>query len=791
MDVLRFECPHHKGGYDFRLTVSTATIEYAWERFHRRVKDRSESYCEYRSLREGRLSLLSPWELAKGLQEQNPEVFQTEWLEKHPVLFETCEYQFAVEFNHIYDTSNVKTLPKVKHRLKSVGEGFKFYPNGRHSGILVGSIDFLNSPGKFSFAFEYRDEENRISNGQIEMYVASPKLDTKNDLRQITTLINQEYENYVFDYLTLTFSSFSLVRTERNNNIIWLSIFKSVVDEYFRCVRFIMSRPNNKPIRKIYHARPERIRRWSPQQEERYRDLGKDAEMHIFRYEQTENTVNTRENRFVKYSLHVLGKKFREVFAEVSALYKDMDKEERATLSAYNKMFRQLETASFFSKVGEFEGFRQESSILQQRSGYSQIYKTWLMLKSSLELVDGKTDIGMKKIWELYEIWCFLVMKRLIAKVLKLDLNDTEHIQENISEMLNTILRSEMSHYVEFINPNNGDIIRLEYQHTYNRNSKEFKTTTTEQRPDIVVTIAKPNGFVLTYLYDAKYRVQDDRNDGELDEGVDIDIADYPLPETINQMHRYRDAIYYAMKEDERPRGKEIIGGYILFPGRTEGDSIKDRYFFKSIKKVNIGAFPLLPAEEGHEEDVVSCNLLEKHLEEILLNESIYEHIKDSIPQKGLSYSPEIDPDEQASVLVGFYEDDQYDWIFKKKQYGQYNIHTPSSNYSNYLGISYLLLYPKGEHIINGKGLYKIQPGASIQILSPDEMKKNGYVSKHNYIGSYFHFKFGKRGVSEFADKEWNYNELPGSNIYGKPFIVTLKQLKHLAKNIEKHVSDR
>lgn len=668
MDVLRFECPHESGNFDFRLTISTATIEYAWERFERRVKDRSLNYCEYKSMREGKLSLLNPRRLADGLQEQNPEVLQTEWREKHPVLFETCEYQFAVEFNHLYDTSNGKLQPKVKHRLKSVGEGFKFYPYGRHSGILVGSIDFLNSPGKFSFAFEYRDEDNHVATEQIELYVASPKLDTKNDLRQITELINQEYENYVFEYLTLTFSSFSLVRAERNNNIIWLSIFKNVVDEYFRSVKFIMSRPNNKPIRKIYYSRPDRIRRWSPQQEERYRDLDKDAEMHYFRYEQTENTINTRENRFVKYSLHVLGKKFREVFAEVSSIYKDMDKDERKVLQDYNKLFRQLETASFFSKVGEFEGFRQESAILQQRSGYSQIYKAWLMLKNSLELVDGKTDIGMKKIWELYEIWCFLVMKRLIAKVLGLDLNDAEHIHENKSEMLNTMLKSEMSHSVEFINSSNGDVIRLEYQHTYNRSSKEFKTTTTEQRPDIVVTIKKTDGFVLTYLYDAKYRVQDDKNDGELDEGVDIDFADYPLPDAINQMHRYRDAIYYAMKEDERPIGKEIIGGYILFPGRTEGDAIENRYFYKSIKQVNIGAFPLLPTDEEHKEEIVMCNLLEKHLEEILLDNTAYEQIKNSIPQKGLQYS--LRPNEGDSlVLVGYAKSKDKDIILKNAIY--------------------------------------------------------------------------------------------------------------------------
>ena len=444
-------------------------------------------------------------------------------------------------------------------------------------------------------------------------------------------LVNQEYENYVFDYLTLTFSSFALQRTEKNNHIIWLSIFKSVVDDYFKNVRFVMSRPNNKPVRKTYHARPDRIRRWSQQEEERYKNMGQDAEMHYFRYEQMENTINTRENRFVKYSLHVLGKKFREVFGELSALSSDMDEEERKSLEEYDVLFKRLEGSAFFRKVGEFEGFRQESAILQQRMGYSKVYKAWLMLKNSLDLVDGKTDIGTKKIWELYEIWCYLVMKRLIAKVLELDLSKpNEHVREDKSEMLNTIVKSGMTHKVEFDNVLNGDVVRLEYQHTYNRKTARFNTSTTEQRPDIVVMVKKRNGFVLTYLYDAKYRVQDDVKDGDLDDGVTIDVADYPLPDAINQMHRYRDAIYYAMKAENRPRAKEIIGGYILFPGRVEGDEILNRYFYQSIKKVNIGAFPLLPASKENENEIIQCDLLEKHLREILLEDSVYEHVKDS-----------------------------------------------------------------------------------------------------------------------------------------------------------------
>ena len=717
MDVLRFECP------DYRLTVSTATIEYAWERFERRVKTDALGYCDYRSSREGTLSLVDPKELAKGVQELNPEVRQTEWKERHPVLFETCEYQFAVEFQHLHDTADEKHRPRVRHRMKTVGENFKFYPNGKHSGILVGAIDFLNSPGKFAFAFEYRDEQDSIQSGLMELYVASPKLDTKNDLRQITALINQEYENYVFDYLTLTFSSFSLVRAERNNSIIWLSIFRSVVDDYFKSVRFIMSRPNNKPVRKTYHARPERIRRWSQQEEERYRNMGTDADKHYFRYEQMENTVNTRENRFVKYSLHVLGKKFREVFSEVSGLSKDMDAEERKNLAEYTRTFRQLETAGFFTKVGEFEGFRQESAILQQRSGYSQIYKAWLMLKNSLDLVDGKMDIGMKKIWELYEIWCFLVMKRLIAKVLNLDLNDSEHVREDKSQMLNTMVKSEMTHVVEFDNKANGDVVRLEYQHTYNRSTKEFKTTTTEQRPDIVVTIRKTNGFVLTYLYDAKYRVQDDKNDCELDDGADIDIADYPMPDAINQMHRYRDAIYYAIKEDERPRGKEIIGGYILFPGRTEGDAIENRYFYKSIKKVNIGAFPLLPADEEHRDDLVLCDLLEKHLREILMENTAYEQIKDSIPQKGLQYQEGGNGNGVALVMMEKYDD-------KQKNFSDGKIAVPikltesgMTLLENQSNIAYVLFHTRKKE--KNKHFFRVE--SIVRVLSKDDAEKEGY----------------------------------------------------------------
>lgn len=767
MDVLVFECD------DYKLIVSTGSIDYAWARFARRVKDSAQSYCDYRSSKEGKLSLYMPYGEHIGMTMLNPDVKRTEWVNKHPVFFETCEYQFAVELKNIYDTSHERMLPRVRHQIKSIGDAFKFYKNGSHSGILVGSIDFLNSPGKFDFVFEYRDKEGTLVKQSMEMYVASPKLDTKKDLQEIITLINEEYENYVFDYLTLTFSSFSLKKAERNNSIIWLSIFKNVVDSYFKNVKFIMSRPNNKPVRKTYTARPAKIRRWSQQEAERFADRRYDAENYYYRYEVTENTTNTKENRFVKYSLRVLDKKFNEVFNEVSGLYKDMDESERNNLYEYKMMFKRMRSNVFFKKVGEFEGFRQESSILQQRTGYSQIYKSWLMLKNSLDLVEGKTDIGMKKIWELYEIWCFLIMKRLIAKVLCIDLSDKERVIENKNEMLDTLLNSGMTHEVVF-KADNGDFVKLEYQHTYNRRSKdEMKTTTTEQRPDIVVSIKKSDGFTLTYLYDAKYRVQDDVNDSELDEGVDIDIADYPLPDAINQMHRYRDAIYYAMKDDVRPRGKEIIGGYILFPGRTEGDKIENRYFYQSIRKVNIGAFPLLPADSEHKDQIVQCNLLEKHLREILLEESVMEHIKDSVPQKGLAYSiaPE---DENMLVLVGYSKKDQWDKVLANKlYYVRAGMVTGSLRLvAGFEHCKYVLLYDN-----NRRNMYKLS-GNGPRLVSGAELQKLGFDSRKDF---YLCFDLeSSEAIVEFPDVRTG-RLLKIKNEYNpykkEPYFATLKEL--------------
>lgn len=79
MDVLVFECDEYK------LIVSTGNIEYAWARFERRVKDDAKTYCDYRSSREGTLSLYIPYGERLGMTTLNTKVKCSEWKSKHPV----------------------------------------------------------------------------------------------------------------------------------------------------------------------------------------------------------------------------------------------------------------------------------------------------------------------------------------------------------------------------------------------------------------------------------------------------------------------------------------------------------------------------------------------------------------------------------------------------------------------------------------------------------------------------------------------------------------------------------
>ena len=180
-------------------------------------------------------------------------------------------------------------------------------------------------------------------------------------------------------------------------------------------------------------------------------------------------------------------------------------------------------------------------------------------------------------------------------------------------------------------------------KHTDKDNDKvgieNVESRTVPQKPDIVLQLTKDDiekGMKMTYLFDAKYRIND-----RTEAGVDT-----PPDDAINQMHRYRDAIYYKdNKEGDTALKKEVIGGYILFPGNGDPMEVAKAKFQQSLDEVNIGAFPLRP------NDVDNRRLLEQFIKE-LIGKASTEILSNSIPQKGLYYTSEEPQDAVYMILA-------------------------------------------------------------------------------------------------------------------------------------------
>lgn len=646
---------------------TAADMANCWHRFRSRVGEKAMTYCDYRATLPGALSLALP---PAGPIMQVGEPNCDKWKELPPVFYETAKYNVSIRLK------DVAGEPHVLHKLKEVTESFTTLPINKEKTdwLLSAQLSFVNEPGIFELKFKYQPIGEAERTDSFTFRVVSPKLDTKDDYNHILADINVQYNEIIYQYLTLTLQN--LQRGGRSDNdVVWLSIFREVVAGYVRAVTYIVNRPHLRQSRTVHHDRADRIKRWTPRMEEEYaeRESEQMLDRSYFRHEEIVHTHNTRENRFVKFTLDRIGRRLGSIvdaIAAKNAKAKEADKvadSELAELNGHVSSLRRLAHSSLLRNL-RGEPLHSESMVLQKRTGYAQVYRYWLLLQKGIELFEGANAIGVRPIWELYELWCFLKMRQMVADILGLRFDNPDEITENQMPMVKPFEDNNQEHII-YYNSKDGSKVRLHYQHTYNRRTGEVHTATTENRPDIVLTVVKPDGFELTYLFDAKYRLFDDNKLNADDRAelaaANLTGADLPPSDAINQMHRYRDAIYYGSDRSFHT-AKEIIGGYILFPGRGNNDAVRERYYYKSIESVNIGAFPLLPDAENPTNE---GTLLYEFLNKVLTLPHALDHIRDAVPQKGLQYRSDFAPSDEELVLVGYYKTDQWAHIVKNSLY--------------------------------------------------------------------------------------------------------------------------
>ena len=346
---------------------------------------------------------------------------------------------------------------------------------------------------------------------------------------------------------------------------------------------------------------------------------------HLYRVEEQIQSNDTQENRFLKYALGQITAKYESLKKRIEAI-KNTSNTMKEEMDEMQKTLKHLQRNPFFRTVGRFKGLNQESLVLQKATSYSQIYRTWNLLRRAYSLNDGIYRLQSKDIATLYEIWCFIEVSHIVREQLGISENDIEHRNRMEMNGLFTWELGKGGHSRILFRKNGVELAELVYNPKHsekeddNISMENLVVPTVPQKPDIVLQLTKDDvqkGMKMTYLFDAKYRI----------EGKDSHGVDTPPNDAINQMHRYRDAIYYKDYSSDALK-KEVIGGYILFPGDGEPADVEVSRFYKSIGDVNIGAFPLRPKDE------VNRQLLEKFIKELIGMKSSAT-ISNVIPQKG------------------------------------------------------------------------------------------------------------------------------------------------------------
>ena len=674
MELLTIE---HK---DFTMIVECTKFDGIWNKAKSNVGE-DKLYSTY-SWSDGVVSV-------KRTLDADHEIDIEQGVPAPATFFDNADYPIWIEFKDYVKDAQFGSI------LQNDNDRFSFR---RH--ILAGFINYKNEIGRSEIQIIYKvDKETRAFRFGFE--VLSTKLNYHEHWRTIVEDIEREYRMLSLDYMRRTFHGFSPDQNGEHPDIVWWSVFEGEQQKFIKACKSIIDRPRHRLHGEEVYLRADKLKQTPHNIENRLAEHRKEP-AYLYRVEQHILSNDTQENRFLKFALHQISKRYEDLRQRIEAV-KTASGTMKSAMLATSETLKRLQHHPFFRTIGRFKGISQESMVLQKATGYSQVYRTWNLLRRAYSLNDGLYRLQTKDIATLYEIWCFIEVSHIVKAQLHLDDEDVEH--RNRMEMngifswelgkgehSRILFRKDGVELAELVyNPKNAD------KENDNVGMKDLVVPTVPQKPDIVLQLTKNDlqqGMKMTYLFDAKYRI-----DGK-DKGVDV-----PPEDAINQMHRYRDAIYYK-DYDANALKKEVIGGYILFPGDGEPNDVAVSKFYKTIKEVNIGAFPLRP------KDVENRKLLENFIDELIHTKS-YETIAHIIPQKGAYVEV------GNRVLIGLVKEDNR--LFQAFMDGTATLYYSGKQFPTTIALQDLHFFMP---YIKGKGIRDVYEIVKVRTITGKEAKQ-------------------------------------------------------------------
>ena len=674
MELLTIE---HK---DFTMIVECTKFDGIWNKAKSNVGE-DKLYSTY-SWSDGVVSV-------KRTLDADHEIDIEQGVPAPATFFDNADYPIWIEFKDYVKDAQFGSI------LQNDNDRFSFR---RH--ILAGFINYKNEIGRSEIQIIYKvDKETRAFRFGFE--VLSTKLDYHEHWRTIVEDIEREYRMLSLDYMRRTFHGFSPDQNGEHPDIVWWSVFEGEQQKFIKACKSIIDRPRHRLHGEEVYLRADKLKQTPHNIENRLAEHRKEP-AYLYRVEQHILSNDTQENRFLKFALHQISKRYEDLRQRIEAV-KTASGTMKSAMLATSETLKRLQHHPFFRTIGRFKGISQESMVLQKATGYSQVYRTWNLLRRAYSLNDGLYRLQTKDIATLYEIWCFIEVSHIVKAQLHLDDEDVEH--RNRMEMngifswelgkgehSRILFRKDGVELAELVyNPKNAD------KENDNVGMKDLVVPTVPQKPDIVLQLTKNDlqqGMKMTYLFDAKYRIE-----GK-DKGVDV-----PPEDAINQMQRYRDAIYYK-DYDANALKKEVIGGYILFPGDGEPNDVAVSKFYKTIKEVNIGAFPLRP------KDVENRKLLENFIDELIHTKS-YETIAHVIPQKGAYVEV------GNRVLIGLVKEDNR--LFQAFMDGTATLYYSGKQFPTTIALQDLHFFMP---YIKGKGIRDVYEIVKVRTITGKEAKQ-------------------------------------------------------------------
>lgn len=528
----------------------------------------------------------------------------------HPVFFENKLYDIEFTFDDGLKSAFKSNSPYVEHRLKAVEESFH-YSQRTHS--LRASVDTGNNIGWFRIELVYQFE-NQVYKQSFSFEVLPTKIDVESDLQKINQSIDELYPLWRFSLAEKTQHQMKAVKQPHSQFLLlWLAQFESLSRDLNKGLKQVINAPHSRLVATHRAVTMDRLKGKLRARLEQGIHQAKENRQWEQRFQLDKKilSVDTPENRFIKSVVLTSSIKLAKIRNQLQLNQRAPEKQRLSNsflnqIDDWQSSMRFFQRQPMFKEVGQFTGLSRESLVLQQKPGYARVYKIWQQLKWYLELLEGQNNLSLRSVSELYEIWCFLEVRRILIEL------GFDEVQCSRIPLVNNGVDVSFSNKIQGtfnFKRADGVQIRLAHEPVFGTDGDPIKSWITKQIPDIFLEATFPDGQVFVWIFDAKYRIK--KTDPNETKVTKDEVPD----DAINQMHRYRDALIHQIKSNSvksSEKTRPIFGAYALYPGYYD-QSTEINPYSEAIDEIGIGAFSLLPSAD-HKGSLWLSKFLEEKL---------------------------------------------------------------------------------------------------------------------------------------------------------------------------------